>query len=364
MEDLMMRNILESMEDSLVVIDRQGEIVYTNKATERILGCNLDNLRADGLGATFFANDENYEFNQVIVDAIQEKSVHNYREVNYHHPDGSTRRLAATTSYLMDDTSSATRFIGFMAMFKDITEVFLLRRQEKHLIEERQKVLSEKAQSMQKLATGVAHEIRNPTVTIGGFAARLLRLDDVPKVVPDCADKILSGAQRLESLVEDVESYCDLGAPKLVKGNVVGVVKESVAQVAPTARSRNIDIKLRDDISRDTVSHFDPDLLRRAMVSLLQNSIDFSDKGSCVDIVVSATHEEIVIEVQDKGDGIRPEDMNYVFNPFFSTRADRPGMGLPTVRKIVHEHMGNLSVDSSRGLGTTVRVSLPRSPTP
>ena len=362
MEDILMRNILESMEDSLIVIDRQGEIVYANKATERILGCNLDALREDGLGVTFFANEQNYDFNQVIVDAIQEKSVHNYREVDYLHPDGSTRRLAATTSYLLDASSSAERFIGFVAMFKDITEVFLLRRRENYLIEERQKVLNEKVQSMQKLATGVAHEIRNPTVTIGGFAARLIKLEDVPKVVPECADRILDGARKLESLVENVESYCDLAVPRLVQGSIIEVVRESIAEVVATARLKDIEIRLNDEIPEGTVSHYDPGLLRRAMVSLLHNSIDFSPAGSEVDLIVDATSEHVVIEVKDRGSGIGTQDIDFVFNPFFSTRADRPGMGLATVLKIVHEHMGYLVVDSEPGVGTVVSVSLPRSP--
>lgn len=210
MEDLVIQNILESMTDSLMVIGPKGEIVYANEATEDILGCDLQALRKNGLGVTFFTRETNNEFNQIIVDAIHQKAVRSYSEVTYHHPGGTTKRLAVTASYLFDSTKPDDSFVGFMAMCKDITEVHEFRQNEKRLLEERQRVANEKAQGLQKLAAGVAHEIRNPTVTVGGFAARLLRLKELPEIAFEYARKIMDGAKRLESLVEEVQRYCDI----------------------------------------------------------------------------------------------------------------------------------------------------------
>jgi PAS domain S-box-containing protein len=360
MQDLMVRNILASMTDSLLVIGRQGEIIYANKATENILGCNLETLRADGFGVTFFTNEDNYEFNQLIVDTIQEKSLNRYSEVPYHHPDGSMRRLAVTMSYLVDGTKQEDSFVGFIAIFKDITEVFELRQSEKRLEEERQRVSSEKVQSLQKLAAGVAHEIRNPTVTIGGFAGRLLKLKGLPDQVFDYARKILDGAIRLESLVEQVQSYCDIAAPVLVETNVAEIIEKTISDLAGAARAKDIGIGFLNQTAEGSLGEFDPAMLQKAMVHLLENAIYFAPEGSLVQVVLTETSRETVIEVRDRGPGIRPADMEYIFNPFFSTRPDASGMGLATVQRIANEHMGTIAVESVSDRGACVRLRLPR----
>jgi PAS domain S-box-containing protein len=362
-EDLIIQNILESMTDSLLVIGPQGEILYANKATEDILGCDLESLRENGLGVTFFTREENYLFNQFIVDAVQDKSLKTYSEVSYHHPDGSMRRLAATMSYLIDPAGPRDNFVGFMAIYKDITEVYKLRQREKRVAEERRRVAIEKAESLQKLAAGVAHEIRNPTVTIGGFAARLLKLKGVPEEVSNYARKILDGAARLELLVKHVQTYCDITRADLMERSVAEVVRGSIVAVDQAAREKNIGIALLDESSHDMTCHIDPGMLRSALIHLLDNAIDFSPDGSEVDVVVTATSEDVVIEIRDCGTGISPGDEKYLFDPFFSTRPDKSGMGLATVQRIAHEHMGTVSVESLPGrCGTRACLRFPRMP--
>ncbi len=72
-----------------------GEILYANKVTKEVLGYTLEEFREQGIGKLFFLNEENSDFNQVFIDAVWKKSINNYSEVDYHHPDGSIRRLAA-----------------------------------------------------------------------------------------------------------------------------------------------------------------------------------------------------------------------------------------------------------------------------
>jgi PAS domain S-box-containing protein len=360
MQDLMIQNILESMTDSLMVIGPDGEIVYANKATEEVLGCDLEALRTNGLGITFFTTEENYEFNQIIVDAIQQMAIKSYNEVQYCHPDGSLRRLAVTTSYLVDPTKSADSFVGFMAICKDITEVFALRQSEKTLLEDRQRVANEKAQSLQKLAAGVAHEIRNPAVTVGGFAARLLKLKELPDVAVACARKILDGAKRLESLVEEVQSYCDITHAELAERDIAEIVRKTAEELTPVAGKKHITLRFLDETSGVCSCHCDPELLSKALVHVLRNAMEFSPDGGLVEAVLSGTDETVTIEIRDFGTGIHAEDLDYIYDPFFSTLPDKSGMGLAVVQRIVNEHMGTLTVESEYGRGTRVRLCLPR----
>ena len=132
-ESPIVKSILDSMSDCLIVLGQNGDILYANKTTGQMLGCAPDDLIQHGLEMLFFMSKKNYDFNQTFLDAVQRKNVNNYSEVDYHHPDGSVRRLAATTSYLMAVGEHESSFLGFVTLFKDITEVFNLRREERRV---------------------------------------------------------------------------------------------------------------------------------------------------------------------------------------------------------------------------------------
>lgn len=364
MDNLLVRNILESMGDCVLVIGAGGDIVFANLATETILGFSPESLKSNGLGLTFFTREENFEFNQIFVDAIHDKSVGRCGEVDYHQPNGSVRRLAVTTSYVVDSTRPARPFVGFMAIFSDVTELFRLREREKHSIEERQRAAARKVEGLRKLAEGVAHEIRNPTTAIGGFASRLLRMKDVPPQAKSYLEKIREGTLRLESLVVQVQEYCDIGIARLSEGCFSDTVEEVIAQIEPAAERRRVNVKFRDETADRGAASFDHGLMRTAVHNLVRNAVDFSPTDSTVDVRLSASPNELVLEVEDHGQGVMNPDMDYIFNPFFSTTADRPGMGLAVAQRIIHEHLGAVTVESEQERGATFRVTFPRRPNP
>lgn len=145
-----------------------------------------------------------------------------------------------------------------------------------------------------------------------------------------------------------------------MESDVVDVVQKSLQTLTKTAERKHIDLRFRNESSDVSVCYCDPSLLNKAILHLLENSIDFSEDGGLVEIVLSASTEVFFIEVIDFGEGIANEDFDYIFNPFFSTRPDKSGMGLATVQRIVNEHMGTITVESKPHCGTRVRVSLPR----
>jgi PAS domain S-box-containing protein len=346
-----LKHVLDSMSDSLIVLSQDGDILYSNRMTEQVLGYSFEELDKKGIGPLFFTVEENYDFIQIFIDAISERSVNHYREVDYHHPDGSLRRLACTTSYLVIDGDEQTPVVGFVALFKDITEVFNLRLLEKKLIEE--KVLS-----FNKLAMGVAHEIRNPVVTIGGFASRILKEIGSPRETKQYAQNILEDARRLERVVQDVQNYCDIPEVNLSREDISAAVHQALRDIMPKAQQRNITLNFSSHIPQDVLTTFDTSLMKMAVVSLLDNSIDFSPDGKSVDVAVGMTRDGVTIEITDYGFGISPNDRQFIFDPFFSTKTHGSGMGLAIVDRIVREHMGRIELDSLPGRGTTIRIIL------
>jgi PAS domain S-box-containing protein len=348
------------MSDSLLVLGEHGQVLYANRATQDILGYSFDDLKTKGLKELFFVDPGNFDFNQVFLDAIWKKSINSYSEVDYHHPDGSIRRLTATTSYFLTDGEHESFFIGFIALFKDVTEVFQLRRNEKELIEEKQRIAKEKISSLQKLAMGVAHEIRNPMVTIGGFAARILRDTRNPEETRQYAKNILEDARTLEKIVDHVQLYCNLPAINIRESNSTEPILAAVLALSSFAEAEDVTLMFRDLLHQQRVVWFDPDLIQMAVANLLENAIHFSPRNSTVEIRSYAHEYEFVIEVQDSGSGIEEKDKSFIFDPFFSTRRRGPGMGLAIVERIVSEHAGRLEVESSPGIGTVVRIVLPQ----
>ncbi|MBI5572001.1 MAG: PAS domain S-box protein [Desulfomonile tiedjei] len=359
LDSMIIGNVLDSMSDSLIVLGEYGDILYANKATEQMLGYAPGDLRQKDLSQIIFLGRDNLPFKQVFVDALEKKSIRNYREVDYRHPDGSTRRLAATTSYLFVTGEHETTFIGFLALFKDITEVFNLRREERILIGEKERIAREKLVSLHKLAMGVAHEIRNPTVTIGGFAARILRDLRNPEETRRYAGNIVEDARKLEQVVNEVQAYCDLPEARPERLALPPAVEWVVNELQPLGLQRNISLRLEDRIPEGQQVFFDPVLIKMAVSRLVTNAINFSEEGSSVEIVLYLADHAAVMEVADHGVGIEEADLDYVFNPFFSTQVHASGMGLAIVERIVHEHMGRIEVRSRRGDGTTIRIFLP-----
>lgn len=357
-------NILDSMSDSLLVLGGDGEILYANRITERVLGYGMEDFRRKSLSELFFETNENKEFRQIFLDALWRKDIKNYREVDYKHPDGSMRRLAVTTSYLLGPGEQDHSFIGFVALFKDVTEVFQLRRLEHDLTKERERIAHEKISSLQKLAMGVAHEIRNPIVTIGGFAGRILKNQENSEETKRYAQNILEDARRLEAVVREVQAYCDMTEPRPTVGSVSSVVAAVVEQLTPEAAKRNIRLEFLDTIPKTHVVMFDPVMLKDAILRVIQNAMDFSEDGETVNISVTLAEEGIVVQVRDHGAGIKPEDKDFIFNPFFSTKTQASGMGLAVVERVVTEHMGRIDVESELGAGATVRIVLPHTLNP
>ena len=353
-------NILDSMSDCLLVFGEHGEVLYANKISKDMLGYTLEDFKENGIGKLFFLDEDNYDFNQVIIDAVWKKSINDYREVDYKHPGGSVKRLAVTTSYLLADSGHESVFVGFIALFKDITEVFDLRRKEKKLIDEKGRIAKEKINSLHKLAMGVAHEIRNPMVTIGGFAARILRDSRNAEDTRSYAKSILEDARKLEKVVDKIQQYCNLPEVRLTKGDLVDTIEQAVAQSRSSAKKYGVELRFQNPVYSQYRAEFDTDLLKIAVMNLLENAVEFSPEGGTVDVRLYHHEESAVIEIKDSGPGISQKDREFIFDPFFSTRIHRSGMGLALAERIVREHMGRIDVDSTVGEGTAFRVVLPQ----
>jgi signal transduction histidine kinase len=205
----------------------------------------------------------------------------------------------------------------------------------------------------------VAHEVRNPLTVIGGFTRRLqkhLSADDpgLEMIVP-----ILQQVQRLEQMVVEIEAFAVLLKPDLKPYDLARVVDQVLSACAGALRQRRIALEWRilPDLPRIPL---DERLMDQALHHLIDNAVKAMPNGGCLSLSVTPEPKGLRLILRDTGVGIPPEDMPYIFDPFFSSKPDGTGMGLTKVHQVISGHHGEIQINSTPGRGTEVTIWLPR----
>jgi two-component system, NtrC family, sensor histidine kinase HydH len=220
---------------------------------------------------------------------------------------------------------------------------------------------SERLAALGQLTAGLAHELRNPLGTIKA-SAEMLTKDSTrtrPEVRSEMTGYIVSEVDRVNGLIA---SFLDFARPLHIRplaADLHAVIDDVVRQQSDLARSRNVRLSVR--MAEGPLSFvFDPDLLKSAISNLVQNAIEASSPEQSVEIRAERRDENVMIFVSDHGEGIQPQHLENIFNPFFTTKPHGTGLGLAIVSKIVDEHQGRINVFSEAGTGTTFEVALPQ----
>ncbi|HSM06503.1 MAG TPA: ATP-binding protein [Longimicrobiales bacterium] len=208
-----------------------------------------------------------------------------------------------------------------------------------------------------ELASGVAHEIKNPMVGISNGLDLILRRVADPELKP-IAREMQRQLNRIEGAVSDLLTFARPREPRFAPVSVMAVIRRAVTLVEPGAGRRGVEIVVREENPVPLIRG-DGELLEQGLVNLLVNAVAFSPPGSEVMVVVRREEGEIRIRVQDRGPGMDPDTLSRIFKPFFTTRASGTGLGLPITLGIAERHGGRLEVESERGEGTTFTLALP-----
>lgn len=355
---LIVENIIESLDVGLMVISHEGEIIYLNTAVCNILGLKLNEDIGSGWGELFITDaTSNTEFNQVVLDVINEKKIGLKHIVPYRKKgQPCPKRLSVTSSFLTENGIT----VGMVFLFEDITDIFNSEEREKQILSRNAELQKERIEGLDSLSQAVAHQVLNPATVIGGMANLISR--KLPEGDPLKRDVqiITEEALKLEGLVAAVRTYSDIPKPDPVEVDVVELF-EGANVNANTILDRIgecIEMKFECSVEKFIV---DKNLFQTAVVELLLNASNFTPEKT-TDVLVRIEREDgiISIEMIDHGMGIPDHNINHVMDPFFSTKAKGVGMGLSRVKKIVFEHQGKLKIESDGpGLGTTITIELP-----
>jgi signal transduction histidine kinase len=220
---------------------------------------------------------------------------------------------------------------------------------------------SERLAALGQLTAGLAHELRNPLGTIKASAELMTKAgtQNNPAVMAEMAGYISSEVDRTSNLISRFLNFARPLELHPEPADVVAIVDQAIQNSQEQAEARGVQLKREAPVS-ELPFVGDPHLLLLALQNLIQNAVQASDAGKTVRVSVASSDSQVVLRVQDEGAGIAPEQMENIFNPFFTTKPGGVGLGLALVSKIVDEHGGRIVVQSEPGKGAAFELLLPR----
>lgn len=334
-------NILENLSLALIATDKDDNIIIINRSAYELLSVpfNNSNYSVD-LQSLKNMSEELYQF---LKNKSPLKNFEIESDIN-----GVKKVLMLNSTVIAEKDKSID---SYSLLIEDITEIRKI---------SRQLIQNDKFTAMGELASGVAHEIRNPLNTIYMISQRLereyknrLKSDDFNSLT----DILHSESQRVNSIIEQFLRFTkplNLVIQKIKVSDLVDEIK-NIAQIQ--AEVKNIEIITH--IQEDCEVNIDYQQIKQVFINLFRNSIDASKNNSKIGLNFFKSEGKSVFEVFDEGEGISKENLKKIFDIYFTTKPAGTGMGLSIVKQIILQHGGTIDVESNINEGTKFIITLP-----
>jgi signal transduction histidine kinase len=344
------RNILENMVGGVIAFDTEGRMIVANPAARRML--ELPDAHGDG-GLDLLAARQP-DMAQFVRSALEEKRYVQDRDVGYTRSSKQSTCLRVATCPLLANEGKRD---GLVVLVKDVTRLVQM--------EQRLRQLDRQAVT-ETMAAGVAHEVRNPLSAIS-LNLRLLQ-DEVfaevrnPQEIQEYFEILDAETRRLNRITEEFLTV-SRPTPLVRRKLLVTEVIDRVARLLQ-AEAAEKSVSLRVTPASQTLEVFgDAERLEQVLINVLVNALEATPaKGEIAVWAEPADIEQarlVEIGVRDNGAGIPPECLPRLFDPYFTTKTSGTGLGLAIAHRIISDHGGEIRVDSTPGIGTTVSIMLP-----
>jgi nitrogen fixation/metabolism regulation signal transduction histidine kinase len=350
-----LETVFNSIQEGIIVTDSKGRITYLNNGACQLFGINADDSlgkrldeRVRGLDWTSLSES------QVAVSRDMEIFYPANRFINFYIVPLIIEREPASDRNDADKIDISGHQVGHAIILRDITES---RRSEQQTIE------SERLNALTLLAAGVAHEIGNPLNSLNIHLQLIERearkLDGAKRAeLQESVEVARAEVNRLDSIISQFLRAIRPTRPQLKPENINSIVEEAVRFFAPEIKDRDIVVEqeLRSDLP---LLELDRDQMKQAFYNVMKNSFEAMKSRGILRIRTDMNDSHVIVRFTDSGGGMAPENLSRVFEPYFTTKTSGTGLGLLIVRRIVREHGGELSIESSEGKGLTVTIRLP-----
>ena len=335
-------NIVATIESGVVAITSAGRIAMFNRAAERLTGLAADEIK--GQTAVRLAPCLSEPLRASAADGV----ARTLPEIELPGADRA-RPVMCTTSPLRDPDGIV---LGAVAVFSDLTPL-------KELEIERRR--AERLAYFEVLASGIAHEIKNPLVAIKTFTQLLPRRAREPQFVDEFGRIVGREIHRMERVVDRLRTLAHPGRRPEYAVDVRAPLAEALEFMQATfdEKSVTIDARLGDTPCRVLGDHQN---LEQLFLNLLMNAHEATPPGGALSIAVTREAEHVTVSVGDTGPGIAPELLEKIFEPFFTTKQRGSGLGLAISAGVAQAHGARLRAANRPGGGAIFSVQFPPAP--
>jgi PAS domain S-box-containing protein len=367
-----------------VVVDAEGRVTLANAGACGLTGYSRDELR--GMPVSRLLVDESSGLRTVVRRRIEDGDILRREESWLVTKDGTRIPVSVTGSPVIAPTGELQ---GIVLVARDVREMHqLLREREAEIIRRRkaeedlraakasietqleqartQLLLAERRATLGTLAGGVGHELRNIAqiqVAAVDELQHAIDDDDVTQRIRDILPELERVGEHITQHGQRLMQLARPGPDRVAPIDLHDIVRDVAGMLRLAGKLRRVEMALELGADPLTVT-VNRTRIEQILVNLVTNAVDAIGMDGTVTVAVRPTEDgkRVVVEVRDTGTGISPDDLEKIFEPFYTTKgAERgTGLGLPVVREIVTSYGGDLTVESKLGVGTTFRFDLPR----
>ncbi len=341
----LVEQILKAFKGIVFITDEKDTIIQCFGLVEEILAYSPEELKGRSITILFFPEDREILFSNL---KYKVRTIGFFKgRIAFLGKNGQKRILEL---YLSSDKGEKWTYI-----LKDCTEEVERERKIKEHI---------KYLSLGEIANVLAHHLRNPITGIGGFSKRALRICMTDPKCREYLQIIQKQAERLEKLVKVIETFVFLPSPHFQPVVFIKLLKQVLQRWIkryPDRRWRFYVSPSYGSLSLKIMG--DPLLLEMALDELLKNACNFTRPKDIIQILldkeIKRDREYVNLIIKDTGQGMSKEDLENIFNLFYTKRPEEIGIGLTLTQKIIKMHNGDISFQSELGRGTQVQVEIP-----
>ncbi|PTA84432.1 PAS domain-containing sensor histidine kinase [Bacillus sp. Nf3] len=344
-----LNRITDNLQEIVFETDEKGQIIFLNQAWKQMTGYDIDECLGTMYNQYF---DQEERVIQHLSSVIKEHKDSGRIELQLLHKEG--KKVWGDVHYKLyfDEEHQFTGGIGTVA---DITKQKLAKLE----LERSNQQLQMQAQKLAvagQIAAGIAHEVRNPLTSVNGFL-QLMKTQYPERT--DYFDIIFSEIKRIDFVLSELLVLAKPQSVHFQEVQLHGLLEQVITLLKTNAVLSNIDLKQPFKKQDAGAILADANQMKQLFINLIKNAIEAMPEGGSIYISTEKVMNEWKITIQDEGKGMCEEDIQKIYDPFFSTKTEGTGLGLTICATILKDHHGRMDVVSELGKGTTFHIYLP-----
>jgi two-component system nitrogen regulation sensor histidine kinase NtrY len=338
---LYMENILENIHSGVICLNADGKVITINSAACTILDVSSDKVMGKSYQEILSAIQSSSL--QEMIRGIRLKTLRTVEKEIWATIRGKRTMLRVSIMGLRD---RGTNYLGLLVVFDDLTNV----------------IKAQKALAWQEVARRIAHEVKNPLTPIKLSTERMLKKweqkdEDFAHVFEGSMKTIIREVDSLRRLVDEFSRFEKMPEINKSPSSLAGIIDE-VVNLYRDYKDFSVKVVLPENMP---LIDMDGEQFKRVLINLFENAFHAMKEGGVIEVTarLEVPANRVLIEVADNGPGIRDEDKEKLFLPYFSTKKEGTGLGLAIASRIIREHMGYLRVRDNEPRGTVFTIEMP-----